>query len=233
MTVRVGFIGAGRRSVYEMTQLLQLPDVEITGICDIRPDAIEQARWSVTERGPAGSPPLSARGFTDVHAMLEQVALDAVYISLPPFAHGPAEHTVIEAGKAMMVEKPVALSMSIAREIAAHIQEQGVCAAVAYQWRYSTAVQKVRQLLKGTPIGMVTAIRWSGLPDVPWWRIQHKSGGMLIEQHTHCTDLLRYLCGDVDEVYAMASTALLKDVPNLDIADVNCVVIRQWRRRLN
>ena len=99
-------------------------------------------------------------------------------------------------------------------------------AAVAYQWRYSTAVQQVRQLLSGVPIGMVTAVRWSALPGSPWWRVQSKGGGMLIEQHTHCTDLLRYLCGEVTEVYAMAATALLQDVPNLDIADVNAVSLR-------
>ncbi|MCL4544922.1 MAG: Gfo/Idh/MocA family oxidoreductase [Chloroflexi bacterium] len=226
MTVRIGFVGAGSRSVYEMTQLLQLPDVAITGICDIAPEAVELARIRVKEHGPAGLPPLDARGFTDVKAMLEQVPLDAVYVSLPPFAHGQAEHAVIEAGKALMVEKPVALTMAVAREIAAHVREKDVLTAVAYQWRYSTAVQKIRQLLDGVSIGMVTAVRWSYLPESPWWRVQSKSGGMLIEQHTHCSDLLRYLCGEVTEVYAMAATALLQDVPDLDIADVNAVTLR-------
>jgi myo-inositol 2-dehydrogenase / D-chiro-inositol 1-dehydrogenase len=226
VTVRIGFVGAGSRSIYEMVQLLQLPDVAITGICDIAPEAVERARQAVKQRGPADLPPLAAPAFGDVRAMLEQAPLDAVYVSLPPFAHGPAEHAVIDAGKALMVEKPVALQMGVAREIAAHAKERNVLAAVAYQWRYSTAVQQVRQLLAGVPIGMVTAVRWSSLPGSPWWRVQSKSGGMLIEQHTHCTDLLRYLCGEVTEVYAMAATTLLKDVPNLDIADVNTVSLR-------
>lgn len=226
MTVRIGFVGAGSRSVYEMIQLLQLPEVAITGVCDVVPDAIEKARAAVKQRGPAELPPLDAPGFTDVQAMLEQAPLDAVYVSLPPFAHGPAEHAVINAGKALMVEKPVALTMSLAREIDAHAREAGVLTAVAYQWRYSAAVAQVRELLAGVPIGMVTAVRWSNLPGSPWWRVQNKGGGMLIEQHTHCTDLLRYICGEVSEVYAMAATAILGDVPNLDIADVNCVSLR-------
>ncbi len=226
MTVRIGFVGAGSRSVYEMIQLLQLPDVAITGVCDLVPEAIEKARAAVKQRGPADLPPLDAPGFSDVQAMLEQAPLDAVYVSLPPFAHGPAEHAVIDAGKALMVEKPVALSMGVAREIAQHARERNVLTAVAYQWRYSTAVRQVRELLAGVPIGMVTAVRWSSLPGSPWWRVQSKSGGMLIEQHTHCTDLLRYICGEVSEVYAMAATALLQDVPNMDVADVNVVNLR-------
>lgn len=226
MTVRIGFVGAGSRSVHEMIQLLQLPDVAITGLCDVAPEAIDKARLAVKQRGPADLPLLDAPGFGDVRAMLEQAPLDAVYVSLPPFAHGPAEHAVIDAGKALMVEKPVALNMATAREIAAHARERDVLTSVAYQWRYSTAVQQVRSLLAGVPIGMVTAVRWSSLPGSPWWRVQSKSGGMLIEQHTHCTDLLRYLCGEVAEVYAMAATALLRDVPNLDIADVNTVSLR-------
>ena len=226
MTVRVGFVGVGRRSITEMVQLLQLPEVAVSGLCDVAPEAIERARAAVRERGPAGLPPLAAPAFTDVRAMLEQAPLDAVYVSLPPFAHGPVEHAVIDAGKALMVEKPVALSLAVGREIAAHARERGVLAAVAYQWRYSTAVQRVRALLAGVKIGLVLAVRWSGLPGTPWWRVQAKGGGMLIEQHTHCTDLLRYLCGEVTEVYAMASTALLGEVPNLDIADVNTVSLR-------
>ncbi len=226
MTVNVGFVGTGGRTFHEVVSLSHLPDVAVTGLCDIQPEALERIRLRVNQRLVGEAPPLEAPGFTDVRAMLEQAPLDAVYVSLPPFAHGAVEHAVLDAGKALMVEKPVALSMGVAREIDAHVRQSGVFAAVAYQWRYSSAVQRAREVLAGVPVGMVMAVRWSPLPGTPWWRVQSKSGGMLIEQHTHCIDLLRYLCGEVREVYAMAATALLTDVPNLDIADVNTVSLR-------
>jgi predicted dehydrogenase len=49
---------------------------------------------------------------------------------------------------------------------------------------------------------------------------------MLIEQHTHGVDLMRYLAGEIASAYAFANTALLTDVPQLDIADVNAATVR-------
>jgi predicted dehydrogenase len=158
--------------------------------------------------------------------MLDGSELDAVYVSLPPFAHGEIEHAVVDAGKAIFVEKPVALTMAEAREIGAHIAEKGVLSCVGYQSRYSQAVQAARRLLQDVPLGLVIAIRLGGLPGTAWWRVQEKSGGMLIEQHTHGVDLMRYLAGEAESVYAFANTVLLTDVSGLDIADVNSATIR-------
>ena len=70
------------------------------------------------------------------------------------------------------------------------------------------------------------AVRLGGLPGTLWWRVQSRSGGMLVEQHTHGVDLMRYLAGEVVSASAYASTALLTDVPNLDIADVSTASVR-------
>ena len=158
--------------------------------------------------------------------MLDGTDLDAVYVSLPPFAHGAIEHAVIDAGKAIFVEKPVAITPTEGREILDHIRQKGVVSCVGYQLRYSTAVQAARRALEGVPIGLVMAVRLGGLPGTLWWRVQSRSGGMLVEQHTHGVDLMRYLAGEVVSASAYASTALLTDVPNLDIADVSTASVR-------
>jgi predicted dehydrogenase len=146
-------------------------------------------------------------------------------VALPPFAHGEAEHAIVEAGKAIFVEKPLAVEMAVAREIDAHIRERGVVSAVGYQWRYAAPMEQARQLLAGAPVGLVIAIRLGGLPSTPWWRVQAQSGGMLVEQHTHAVDCMRYLAGDVATVYAAAGTLLLTDVPGLDIDDVSAATV--------
>jgi len=231
--VRLGFVGAGGRTVRELLDLVQIPEAEIVALCDIdvprcaqaiervRERTAQSANTAAIERARALAPAF----YPDVRRMLDGSDLDAVYVSLPPFAHGEIEHAIIDAGKAIFVEKPVAMTMSVAREIDAHIREQGVISCVGYQSRYSTAVQAARERLRGVPIGLVIAIRLGGLPGTPWWKVQSKSGGMLIEQHTHGVDLMRYLAGEVQSVFAYANTVLLKDVPGLDIADVSSATV--------
>ncbi len=220
--VRVGFIGVGSRSAVEILDLVQMPDVQIAAFCDIAPEAIDRTIGRLTARGVAG---LDCERFTDYREMLKKMDLDAVYVSLPPFAHGDAEHAVLDAGKAICVEKPVALTMDTARDIERHIRESGVVSAVAYQLRYGNHLQKAREILAGRKIGLVIAPRLGSFGRT-WWMDQSKSGGMLVEQHTHGVDLMRYLAGEVETVYAQADTRLVTDVPGFTIHDVNAATLR-------
>ena len=234
MAVRIGFVGAGGRTGRELLDLVQVPEAEIAALCDVDVprcrQAVDQVRdrtargqdAAATERANALDPAI----YPDVYRMLEGSELDAVYVSLPPFVHGEIEHAIIDAGKALFVEKPVSLTRTAAREVEAHVKEKGVLSCVGYQSRYSTAVQAARQALQGVPIGLVIAIRLGGLPGTPWWKVQSKSGGMLVEQHTHGVDLMRYLAGEVTSVFAYGNTVLLNDVPGLDIFDVSSATIR-------
>lgn len=234
MAVRLGFVGTGGRTVRELLDLVQLPDAEIAALCDIDTARCEQAVARVRERTSQGEDKAAtARAqamqpavYADVRAMLGGTALDAVYVSLPTFAHGQIEHAILDAGKHLFVEKPLAIEMGTAREIEAHVRQAGVISCAGYQMRYSTAVQAARKVLEGVPIGLAMAIRLGGLPGTAWWRVQDRSGGMLIEQHTHAVDLMRYLVGEAESVFAYGNTVLLNDVPNLDIYDVNTVAVR-------
>ncbi len=234
MAVRLGFVGAGGRTVRELLDLVQVPDAEIAAMCDIDEarcqQAIERVQSRTAQTGDADAMEragaLNPATYRDVRRLLDGTDVDAVYVSLPPFAHGEIEHAVLDAKKHLFVEKPVAIDMVTAREIAAHAREAGVITAVGYQSRYSSAVQAARKTLEGVPIGLAIAIRMGGLPGTAWWRVQDRSGGMLVEQHTHGVDLMRYLVGEVESVFAYGNTQLLTDVPDLDIFDVNSVAVR-------
>ncbi len=223
MTVQIGFVGCGNRAVREMMDLVRIPEANIAAVCDVTEELATSALDKLNSRHEGQ--PVTAPAFADTKKMLESVHLDAVYVSLPPFAHGAIEHAIIDASKAIFVEKPLAVDMPVAREIDAHIREKGVLGVVGYQWRYAEPMEKARQLLHGVPVGLLIAIRLGGLPSNPWWRVQSKSGGMLIEQHTHSVDVLRYLAGDATTVYAAANRALLTDVPDMTIDDVNAVTV--------
>ena len=232
--VRLGFVGAGGRTVRELLDLVQIPDAEISALCDIDEARCQQAIERVQSRTAQGGDAdameragaLNPSTYSDVRRLLDGTDVDAVYVSLPPFAHGAIEHAILDAKKALFVEKPVAMEMTTAREIQDHARKAGVITCVGYQSRYSTAIGAAKKLLDGVPIGMAIAIRMGGLPGTAWWKVQNRSGGMLVEQHTHGVDLMRYLVGEVAQVFAFGNTQLLTDVPGLDIYDVNSVAVK-------
>jgi len=223
---RVAFIGAGARSVGHMMALSHLPDVEVVALADLDTARAEQTQEQANARRKADSPPIQAKIFADYRRMLDEAAPDCTYLVLPPYVHGQLDHDIIDYGKPVLFEKPVALDITLAREIADHIRQKGIVNAAGYQMRYSSAVQKPKAMLAGQTIGMAISVRLSGLPGTPWWRVQSKSGGMLVEQHTHAVDLMRYLCGEIESVYAVAANRFSQDVPDLDIFDMNAVTVR-------
>jgi myo-inositol 2-dehydrogenase/D-chiro-inositol 1-dehydrogenase len=232
--VRLGFVGTGGRTIRELLDLVQVPNAEIAALCDIDEARCQQAIERVQSRTAQGGDAdameragaLNPATYGDVRRLLDGTDVDAVYVSLPPFAHGEIEHAILDAKKALFVEKPVAIDMKTAREIQDHARQAGVVTCVGYQSRYSTAIQAAKKLLDGVPIGLAIAIRLGALPGTAWWKVQDRSGGMLVEQHTHGVDLMRYLVGEAESVFAFGSTKLLTDVPGLDIYDVNSATVR-------
>lgn len=224
--MKVAFIGAGNRSVSHMAALTHLPDIKTVAIAELDESRALDSQERANGRRAEGSDPIDVRIFKEYRDMIDTVAPDCIYLCLPPFVHGQLDHDVIEYGVPVLFEKPVAVEMSVANEIAAHVAEKGIINAAGYQKRYSSAVQEAKNLLSDKIIAMAISIRLSGLPGQPWWRVQEQSGGMLVEQHTHAVDLMRYVCGEIENVYAVGSTQLLNDTPNLNIFDVNACTVR-------
>ena len=235
MTVRIGFIGTGGVAAGHLTSLLTMPEVEVVAVCDLVREQIERTREAVNRRvseattgDPAGSEGrhLDAVSNTDYASMLRDEALDAVYLCLPPFAHGDPEAAVIEAGLPMLVEKPVALELPVAARILQGIRRKRLLAASGYQMRYTAHLQQARELLAGRTIGMVTVMRFGSTPQTGWYRFQDKSGGQIIEMATHQVDMLRYLVGEVRTVYMAAATRINhRAQPDYAIFDVNCMTL--------
>ena len=142
MTVRVGFIGTGNIATPHLTNLQQIEHAEVVGLCDVSVDrceaAINRVNGALNARSRPGEPrvsELSAKTFTSAADMIDAVDPDAVYIAVPPFSHGDLERSVIAAGKHIFVEKPVALTMDLARDIESRIFDAGLISAVGYQSR--------------------------------------------------------------------------------------------------
>jgi predicted dehydrogenase len=227
MPVRIGFAGTGGIAAAHLINLVRIPEAEVVALYDVdreRCDAVVrringQQDQAFRAGGPE-PPKLQAKVYTDYRAMLAEAGLHAVYVCVPPFAHGDLELQAIDAGLALFVEKPVALSIDVARQIAQAIEAKNLVSSSGYQQRYAEATDRAKELVDKKPIGMALGFYLGGLPGTPWWRVQAQSGGQLVEQATHTVDLMRYLVGDVTRVYSAGSLKLMKDTQHFDIFDV-------------
>lgn len=212
--VKIGFIGAGGNARGHMTRLSEVDQATIVAICDISEDA---AKAATDEFGGAV--------YTDHRKMIGDAEMDALYISVPPFAHSDAEVLAAEAGLHVFVEKPVVMDVDHGLEILSAIKDAGVLSSVGYQLRLMDTTQRIKSYLADRTVAMISSHRWGGLPGVAWWRVMDQSGGQLHEQTTHQVDLMRYLTGhEVVEVYAKYDLMTMDDVENITIPDSQAAI---------
>jgi predicted dehydrogenase/glycosyltransferase involved in cell wall biosynthesis/NADPH:quinone reductase-like Zn-dependent oxidoreductase len=203
---RIGFIGAGGIAARHLGVLARMSDVTIAAIAD--PDLA---------RATALADTCGATPFADHDAMLATTRLDALFICVPPFAHGPAERAAIAHKLPFFVEKPITLDVALAEQIAAEVATAGLITAVGYHWRYLDTVDHVRQQLAQTPAQVISGAWLDSTPPPAWWHDAARSGGQVVEQATHLIDLARVLAGDVTRVSAMANRIDRPDFPGLTV----------------
>ncbi|RZT78288.1 putative dehydrogenase [Micromonospora violae] len=210
---RVGLVGAGGVAQRHARVLTGFDDVELVAVTDVAPEA---ASALVAQHG--------GRACADIAELLA-TGLDAVYVCVPPFAHGPAEEAVIAAGVPMFVEKPVAIDLSTAERIADLIARRGLRTAVGHHWRYLSVLDQARDLLADRPVRMVSGTWLDKVPPVAWWSRRDRSGGPVVEQAAHVLDLIRLLAGEVTEVTAYGNGT----PPPVDGADIDSVTTAALR----
>jgi predicted dehydrogenase len=210
--VKVGFVGVGGIAGVHLENVSKNSHADIVAVCDI-------AEESAKKKGLQ----YNASAYTDLDEMLEKEILDAVFVCVPPFAHGDIEEKIVKRGIHLLVEKPLGLDLETIQKKAKIIKDSGVICGVGYCLRYLDTVAKAKEYLKDKSIAMVRGHYITSFVPTPWYREMNKSGGQLVEQSTHTLDLMRYLAGEIDNVYANMSLQVLSDIPNMDIPDVTSV----------
>jgi myo-inositol 2-dehydrogenase/D-chiro-inositol 1-dehydrogenase len=219
-TVKLAFIGCGGIVRSHLDQgLKSFDDVAFVGWCDLEEATAAARREQVGGQGAI---------YTDARQMLDEIQPDAVYIMLPPFAHGPAEDLVIERQLPFFIEKPVAIDLPTAQRVAEGVDKHRLITAVGYQNRYRKSVQRVLGLLEEQmPVIMHGGWLGGGFseqhPIFKWWVRKDKSGGQFLEQTTHTIDLARCLFGEVVSVYAVPVRDRRERPDYFDIEDASMV----------
>ncbi|MCS7180551.1 MAG: Gfo/Idh/MocA family oxidoreductase, partial [bacterium] len=103
------------------------------------------------------------------------------------------------------IEKPIHLSLEKANEIKEKIEKKKLITSVGYVLRYFDVIAQLKNLLLDEKIGIIRGRYYGEVPGAGqkiWLIKKNMSGGQLIEQATHIVDLMRFFCGEVDEIFA-------------------------------
>jgi predicted dehydrogenase len=220
VTIRVGLIGAGGIAGAHLKGYQQIAgQAEVAAVADV---AIEQARQRADEAG-------GARVFTDYNDMLATADLDAVDICLPHHLHADAIVASARAGKAILCEKPLCLSVDEATSVREAVTGAGVTLMCAHNQLYLPAVARARELIGDGALGRVYELSpadsfyHTADATAMGWRADRSQvgGGELIDTGYHPTYLLLHLAGaEPVEVTSMLSRHRLEYMDGEDSARV-------------
>ncbi len=217
-TPRIGILGIGQRGLQHLAALWRLQEeglANIVALGDMHGPNLdeEKIRRFVPEYRQG-----KIRCHSDLHALLAEDGLDALYVCIPPNRHNGEVVRAAERGMHLFVEKPMSLEFGEAREMDAAITRSGVISAVGFQQRYDAWHTAMREYLQGKRIVMATMVHTSNVENhavkhTPtealggpgsriWTAYQDWSGNTVVEAGIHQTDLMRYWCGEIATVQA-------------------------------
>ncbi|MFC3074519.1 Gfo/Idh/MocA family protein [Shinella pollutisoli] len=150
-----------------------------------------------------------AKAVTDLDALVNDPAIDAVYISTTNELHRDQTLAAVRAGKHVLCEKPLALSLDDARAMVAAAREAGVVLATNHHLRNAATHRAIRDAVRAGRIGRPLAARVFHAvylpPHLQGWRLDRPEagGGVILDITVHDTDTLRFVLDD-DPVEAVA-----------------------------
>ena len=188
---RLCIVGAGALSSRRIYPNIGAAGAELAGVCDLDRDRAEHnARL------------FGGRPYTDMHQMIDAEQPDGVIICIGPDAHARLAPQVMQRGIPVYTEKPPAPTAAAALEVARASRETGVLCTTAFKKRYAAAYQRARQWLDGfDPADLYSlsidyaSANYSG---------EDARRSFLLDFAIHAIDLVGYLFGDVERVFAFA-----------------------------
>ncbi len=200
--IRVCLVGAGRAGmVHGQNFRWRVPHARLVAVVDENPDRARQA---------ADSLELENAGYTSLAEALAAVSFDAVVIVTPPFNHAGLAQSAARAGKHVLCEKPMALTLAECDAVLAAVQAAGVIFQMAFMRRFDPPFVAAKEQIDAGQIGRPLIVRslTRGPGPLPRWaHDQATSNGVLGELASHDFDAIRWLTGaNYKSVFARAAT---------------------------
>lgn len=202
--MRYALIGCGRIATNHMKAAVN-NKLEISAVCDVVP-----AHMEVLLAKHELQNDISILRYTDYKSMIQEVKPDLVSIATESGIHAEIALFCIDHGVHVIIEKPMAMSISDANEIIRCSEEKHVRVSACHQNRFNIAVQEMRHALEAGRFGRLSHgsihVRWNRnqgyYEQAPWRGTWAQDGGALMNQCIHGIDLLRWTFGgEIEEVY--------------------------------
>ncbi len=169
----------------------------------------------------------AARAYVDYRRLVDDPDVDAVIISAPPGDHAAMGIAAARAGKAIFMEKPVALSVDECRGLLAAVRQAGVAATVDFVMRYNAIFDALESWTRAGVLGGLRRVDFQNFaadeslaPD-HWFWDRARSGGILVEHGVHFFDIYGHLVGAPPvEVRGILTTRPGTDQQDKVLADV-------------
>lgn len=205
--VRIGIVGAGGIARKHVEGLMTDPQARITAIVDVRPEAAAQMAHAT-----------GAQVYPTLEAALH--AVDLVYVLTPPSLHRALSVMALEAGKPVVVEKPLASSLSDGEAMVETARRTGIALMPAFNMRFRPGFMRLKKSIEtgrlGKPLNFWSQRLGIGVGRGENWRTTPGLlCGMSVESLSHDIDLIRWLLGDIVEVAAQLRESRA-DLPGFD-----------------
>ena len=203
--MKYALIGCGRIAVNHIKAALN-NKFDIVAVCDVLPEKMELLLKKYEFQND-----LSIARYIDYKEMLNKhPEVDLIAIATESGEHAKIALDCIDAKKNVVIEKPIAMSMSDANKIVNRAKEKGVKVSACHQNRFNVAVQKTRAALEAGRFGEMSHgsihVRWNRdrnyYEQASWRGTWAQDGGCLMNQCIHGIDLLRWMMGEPVEVFA-------------------------------
>jgi UDP-N-acetyl-2-amino-2-deoxyglucuronate dehydrogenase len=218
-SARVALIGCGRISGSHVAAIDKIDGLDLVAVCDVE---IDRAKALADERGiPA---------FRTIEELLAGVECDVVAVCTPSGLHPAHGIVAARAGKHVVTEKPMAISLADADALVQACDAAGVYLFVVKQNRLNPPVQLLRRAVEKGRFGRIyvanTTVRWTRPQEyydaAPWRGTWEFDGGAIMNQASHYVDLMQWLVGPVESVVAKTATLARR----IETEDTGIAVIR-------
>lgn len=216
MSIGIGIVGSGMIANFHARAVGDANGAHLVGACSRRKEAAAEFA--------AGH---QCKGYESLEAMLDDSDVHAVSVCTPSGAHMDPAIAAAEAGKHVIVEKPLEITTERCDKIIEACAANNVRLAVTFQSRFHEASKLMKAAVEGGRFGKITM----GDAYVKWFRSQEyydsgawrgtwnlDGGGALMNQAIHSVDLLLWLMGDVTEISAMTDTMTHERIEVEDVA---------------
>ena len=196
-TLKVGVIGCGSIAKFRhLPEYEANKDVEIVAVCDI-----------IEERVKEFAEEYNAKGYTNYEELLADDSIDVISVCLPNYLHAPVSIAASNAGKHVLVEKPMATSREEAEAMIEAAKTSGKKLMIGHNQRFVSSHEKAKEIIASGEIGKIYSFRTAfGHPGPEGWSVDGRDSwffnkeeafiGAMGDLGVHKSDLIRYILGE-------------------------------------